>query len=149
MLYEVITKDFLLPDAPPWKLQYVSSWDSIRSQPGLPYCHFPFHSWWIWFPLVSRVVLYAIGFFGAMHYNVETDLIDPSALNLVESIEVDIPGIRITSYNVCYTKLLRRSHELIWNPPILYLKYLEHAMHFVIVFILLLQWIKQSNCSME
>ena len=107
-----------------------------------------------------------------MHYNVETDLIDPSALNLVESIEVDIPGIfcqfdcswflsiadigydtfphglttghaanwaffplfpllghwlgallgigtlkafyliRITSYNVCYTKLLRsQAHE--------------------------------------
>ncbi len=43
--------------------------------------------------LISRAVLYAIGFFGAMHYNVETDLIDTTALNLAESIDVDIPGI--------------------------------------------------------
>ena len=38
--------------------------------------------------LVSRIMLYAIGYFGAMHYNVETDQI--GRLDLVDSLETDV-----------------------------------------------------------
>ena len=38
--------------------------------------------------LVSRIMLYAIGYFGAMHYNVETDQI--GRINLLESVETDV-----------------------------------------------------------
>ena len=41
--------------------------------------------------VVSRLALYAIGYFGAMHYNVETDFID--AINLVQAVEDDIPSM--------------------------------------------------------
>ncbi len=41
--------------------------------------------------VISRVALYAIGYFGAMHYNVETDFFD--AVNVTSAVEVDIPGI--------------------------------------------------------
>ena len=41
--------------------------------------------------VVSRVVLYAIGYFGAMHYNVETDFID--AMNITEAVDGDIQSM--------------------------------------------------------
>ena len=38
--------------------------------------------------MVSRIMLYAIGYFGAMHYNVETDQI--GQVNLLDSLETDV-----------------------------------------------------------
>ncbi len=38
--------------------------------------------------LASRIILYAIGYFGAMHYNVETDQI--GQINLLSSVEEDV-----------------------------------------------------------
>ncbi|GAA4501204.1 membrane protein [Pseudaeromonas paramecii] len=43
--------------------------------------------------VLSRVLFYAIGYFGAMHYNVETDLVDPIQQGLLDSVEVEIPQI--------------------------------------------------------
>jgi len=43
--------------------------------------------------VLSRMLFYAIGYFGAMHYNVETDLVDPIQLGLLDSVEVEIPDI--------------------------------------------------------
>src|SRR5574344_934464 len=41
--------------------------------------------------VVSRVVLYAIGYFGAMHYNIETDYID--AMNITQAVDGDIQSM--------------------------------------------------------
>ena len=41
--------------------------------------------------VVSRIVLYAVGYFGGMHYNVETDFFD--AINVATAVENDIPGL--------------------------------------------------------
>ena len=58
------------------------------------------------------------GLLNASHDISRAGLAFPTAVNYrIRGLGTDVPAGRITSYNVCYTKLLRWIMVFIWAPP--------------------------------